>query len=271
MDASPTDGSHRTAVTGLSPGAMEEERHRLRVKLSSFEGPLDLLLHLVRINEIDIYDIPVLEIARQYDEYLELMRDLDLDVAGEFLVMASTLAYIKSRMLLPRPALEEEEDDPRRELAEQLLEHQRFVMAAEDLSARSDIQEALWTRPPERREDLDGEFLLEVSLFDLVHSFRTLMESLAGSASFAVNPDGISVPERMAQILEMLEGRELVDFDALFPGTAVKREQIVTFLALLELLRLQLVQAWQRGLFGAIRLSRVSGVPSSPFLYEEQP
>ncbi len=257
------------SVSGLPPTEMVEARHSLRVELSAFQGPLDLLLHLVRINEVDIHDIPVIEIARQYDEYLDNMRDMDLDIVGEFLVMAATLAYIKSRMLLPRPEGEEgEEEDPRADLAERLLEHQRFLIAAEELAARSDVQDSVWGRPPQRME-MDGEILLEVSLHDLVRSFRGLLESLRVGSGLDITPAGLSVPERMGQILDLVDGRDLVDFDTLFPETDPKRDRIVTFLALLELLRLQMVTAWQSKTFGEIRLSRAAARPGGPRPAEE--
>ena len=257
------------SVSGLPPTEMVEARHRLRVELSAFQGPLDLLLDLVRINEVDIHDIPVIEIARQYDEYLNTMRDLDLDIVGEFLVMAATLAYIKSRMLLPRPEGEEgEEEDPRADLAERLLEHQRFLIAAEELAARSDVQDSVWGRPPQR-VDMDGEILLEVSLHDLVRSFRGLLESIGASSGMDIAPGGISVPERMGQILDLVDSRDLVGFDTLFPETDPKRDRIVTFLALLELLRLQMVTAWQSKTFGEIRLSRAAARPGGPRPAEE--
>ena len=257
------------SVSGLPPTEMVEARHGLRVELSAFQGPLDLLLHLVRINEVDIHDIPVIEIAQQYDEYLNSMRDLDLDIAGEVLVMAATLAYIKSRMLLPRPEGEEgEEEDPRTDLAERLLEHQRFLIAAEELAARSDVQESVWGRPPQRL-DMDGEILLEVSLHDLVRSLRGLLKSIGAGSGMDISPAGISVPERMGQILDLVDGRDLVDFDTLFPGMDPKRDRIVTFLALLELLRLQMVSAWQSKTFGEIRLSRAAARPGGPRPAEE--
>jgi segregation and condensation protein A len=264
-----SDNASVPSVSGLPPTEMDEARHRLRVELSAFQGPLDLLLHLVRINEVDINDIPVAEIARQYDDYLNSMRDMDLDIAGEFLVMAATLAYIKSRMLLPRPEGEEdEEDDPRSELADRLLEHQRFLIAAEELAARSDVQDSVWGRPAQR-VDMDGEVMLEVSLNDLVRSFRGLLESIGGGGSMDITPEGISVHERMAQVLDLVDNRDLVDFETLFPSTDPKRDRIVTFLALLELLRLQMVTAWQSKTFGEIRLSRAAARPGGPRPAEE--
>jgi segregation and condensation protein A len=257
-------GATAPSVSGLPPTEMDQARHRLRVQLESFQGPLDLLLHLVRINEVDIQDIPVVEIAQQYNAYLDTMRELDLDIAGEFLVMAATLAYIKSRMLLPRPQGEDgEEEDPRADLAERLLEHQRFLIAAEELSARSDVQDSVWSRPAQR-VDMDGEILLEVSVHDLVRSFRGLLESIGVRSGMEIEPEGLSVNDRMGQILDLVDSKDLVAFEVLFPEVAAKRDRIVTFLALLELLRLQMVSIWQSQTFGAIRLSRAAARPGGP-------
>ena len=253
-----TPGDRKSGVdhgwVGLSDA--EAERQRLRVKLSAFEGPLDLLLHLVRVNELDITEIPVVEIARQYDDHLEMMRDLDLDVAGEFLVMAATLAYLKSRTLLPQPVTEEPEEDARGELTRQLLEHERFLLAAESLGARGDVQWSLWTRPAGQHADLDGEVALDASLVDLVRTFRSLLESVGDGAGMNLGPDGISVEERMGQILSALDATGMVGFESLFPRGAAKLDQIVTFLALLELLRLQQIAAWQGKRFAGIRITR---------------
>jgi segregation and condensation protein A len=183
--------------------------------------------------------------------------------------MAATLAYIKSRMLLPRPEGEDgEEEDPRSDLAQRLIDHQRFLIAAEELAARSDVQDSVWSRPAQR-VDMDGEILLEVSLHDLVRSFRGLLESIGVGSGLDIAPAGLSVNERMAQILDLVDSRDLVDFDTLFPETDPKRDGIVTFLALLELLRLQMVTAWQSKTFGEIRLSRATARPGGPRPAEE--
>jgi len=234
---SPDTESKAAAGPSIGPAALEAERHRLQVKVTKFEGPLDLLL---------------------YDEYLEVMRQLDLNIAGEFLVMAATLAYIKSRSLLPRTPSEEGEDaeDPRRALAESLLEHQRFLLAAESLGARGDVQEAYWTRPPSPREDLGGEVTMEATLFDLVRSFRSLLESVGASKRIDLSPDGISVEARMAQVLDELDRDKMVDFQSLFPAGSRKLDLIITFLALLELIRLQMIAAWQGRRFAGIRITR---------------
>jgi segregation and condensation protein A len=167
-------------------------------------------------------------------------------------------------MLLPRPQGEEgEEEDPRADLAQRLLDHERFLLAAEELSARSDLQDSVWSRPAQRL-DLDGEILLEVSVHDLVRTFRGLLESLGMRGGMEIQPEGISVNERMGQLLDLMDKRDLVEFKVLFPETASKSDGIVTFLALLELLRLQMVSIWQGQTFGAIRVSRSAARPGGP-------
>lgn len=247
----------------LGPGSLDAERHRLQVHVPAFHGPLDLLLHLVRINEVEIKDIPVLEIARQYDAYLETMRQLDLTIAGEFLVMAATLAHIKSRMLLPRrPSEEAEDDDPRQDLVRQLLEHQRFQLAAESLAARADRQESVWTRPAQPPPELHGEVMLEATLYDLLRAFQGVVESLGGAARLDLRPEGVSVNQRMSEILERLDLDRSVELSRLLPAASERRDWIVTFLAILELLRLQMIAAWQVNRFGEIRLAKAAPLPA---------
>jgi segregation and condensation protein A len=249
--------------TELGPGSLEAERHRLQVRVPAFQGPLDLLLHLVRINEVEIKDLPVLEIARQYDAYLETMRQLDLTIAGEFLVMAATLAHIKSRMLLPRrPSEEVEDEDPRQDLVRQLLEHQRFQLAAESLAARADRQDSVWTRPPHPPPEMNGEVLVEASLYDLLRAFQGVVESLGGSGRLDLRPEGVSVNQRMSEILERLDLDGSTDLSRFLPAGSERRDWIVTFLAILELLRLQLIGAWQVRRFGEIRLAKAAPLPA---------
>lgn len=256
----PPGAEENTFGFHLGPGDVQAERQRMRVELTAFQGPLDLLLHLVRVNEIDIYDIPVVEIARQYDEHLERMRQLDLNIAGEFLVLAATLAYIKSRMLLPRNPSEDGDgpEDPRRPLTEMLLEHQRFLMAAESLSARADVQATLWTRPDLPREDPDDEMTLEVSLVDLVRVFRGLLEQVGAGGGLDLEAGGVSVERRMDELLERLDADRMLPLVDLFPDGSRKQNLITTFLAVLELLRLRMITLWQSRQFGEIRVCRAN-------------
>jgi segregation and condensation protein A len=222
------------------------------VKLDVFEGPLDLLLHLIRENEVDVHDIPIAAIAAQYVEYLALMRELNLDVAGEYLLMAATLAWIKSRMLLPPAPGEEEEEgvDPRLELVARLLEYQRFKEAAEELGRRPllgrDVFEARGAGP-EQASDAERE--VEVGLFQLVSAFReVLRRARAAAAPHAVEHDPVSVIDCLRAVMERLEVARQVAFAALFEGAegpASRPRLVATFLALLELARLAAIRLYQ--------------------------
>lgn len=234
-----------------------------RLVLESFEGPLDLLLHLIRINEISITDIPIVEVCRQYDAYLTLMGDLNLHVAGEYLVMAATLTHIKSRMLLPaEPVLPgEEAEDPRADLVRQLLEYQRVRAVAAMLRDRDEAQEDVFLRGNAGEDPLAeyrDERLLEVSLFDLLSAFRRLVESLGSTIPLHVQRDEISVAEKIAWILDRLDGEGTLEFQRLVAGLPSRPERIAAFLAVLELLRLRLLAASQRRAAGEILLRRVS-------------
>ncbi len=234
------------------------------VKLDVFEGPLDLLLHLIRENEVDVHDIPVTAIAAQYLEYLAVMRELNLDVAGEYLLMAATLAWIKSRLLLP-PAegeLEDEGADPRLALVARLLEYQRYREAAEALGQRPllgrDVFEASGAGPEPRPE---SERELDVDLWKLVQAFRDVLRRARPEPSpHAVETERVTVLDCMRAVMDRLAEREVLAFDELFlapEGTAPSRARLVaTFLALLELARLAALRLYQ---------SRAeSGVPCGP-------
>ena len=224
----------------------------LVVELDRFQGPLDLLLHLIRLNEVDVTDIPITRIAAQYPEYLELLRELDLDVAGEYLLMAATLAWIKSRMLLPPDGLVEEDGvDPRAELVARLLEYQRFKEAAEQLGDRPlqgrDVFRAVVPGPEAPPE---GERELEVSLFDLVEAYRRALRAAPQSgAPHSVEVETVTVRERMLAVMEALGIGGSLDLDALVgrPGDQAPSRAIVvaTFLAVLELCRIAAIQVYQ--------------------------
>jgi len=238
-----------------SSTALEQSAYRF--VLPTFEGPLDLLLHLIRINEVDIKDIPVVEIARQYDVMIDLMRELNLEIAGEFLVMAATLVYIKSKMLLPADRERIElglEADPRQDLARALLQHARMREAADSLGERARLAGLVFRRPagPETEE----EGLLEVSLYDLVGAFRRVLEQAGRQAVQTLRRLQLSLAERIRQILDRLESGETIPFATLFPPAAGREERIVTFLAVLELVRLGSVSAWQARAFDEIHLQR---------------
>jgi len=236
-----------------------------RIELPLFEGPLDLLLYLIRREKIDIQDIPIAPITRQYMEYLDLMRELNLDVAGEFLVMAATLVHIKSKMLVPIEPTEAEGDeesvDPREELVRRLLEFQRYKAAAGILHQQAQIRAAQWTRPDTvlPRFDDAGEEMLEAGLYDLIAAFKELLERRKVLVAHEVEDEGPPVEQRMQELLAMIREGESLEFLELFATLETKAEMIVTFLALLELIRLKRVRVYQRGMFGPIRVFRPVG------------
>jgi segregation and condensation protein A len=236
-----------------------------KIQLREFEGPLDLLLYLIRKNQIDIYDIPIAPITRQYMEYLDLMREMNLDVAGDFMVMAATLIHIKSKMLVPSSPAEAETDeeavDPREELVQRLLEFQRYKEAAGVLYQQSEIRAATWTRPDTAIPHFDdaGEEMIEAGLFDLIAAFRELLERRKTLLAYETQRERKSVEERMQEVLGLLQEGASIDFLELFQAQETKAAMILTFLALLELIRLKAVKVYQRGVFGPIRVFRPVG------------
>jgi len=232
-----------------------------KVTLDIFEGPLDLLLYLIKKNEVDIYAIPIAVITDQYLEYLDLMKALNLDVVGEFLVMASTLTAIKSRMLLPPSEDEEEGDegiDPRAELMEHLLEYQRYKEAAHQLKDRELLEKDIFTRIQSEEQSLQVDkdtAVIEVNLFDLVDALRKVIErkDLAGDF-MEVTVEKISVKDKMVAILEKLKENQQITFQSLFDEVTTKYEIIVAFLSILELMRLRAVKVFQVHPYGEIRV-----------------
>ena len=246
-----------------------------QVRIENFEGPLDLLLHLIKKNEINIYDIPVAMIAQQYLAYLEAMEELNLNVAGDFLVMAATLLQIKSKMLLPvDETVDDDEDgpDPREELVRRLLEYKAYKEAARQL----DDQEKMWREIFWREQALSvGEKVEEdlpldnVSLFDLVDALKDVLERNPASRLLEIVPDNLTVRERMNLILETLEGKDSVSFAALFEGSSHRMVVVVTFLALLELMRLRVARVFQAETFGPILVSRMFSLVPDPAEIED--
>lgn len=240
------------------------------IKLQMFEGPLDLLLHLIRSNELDVTDLPIAEIAQQYSEYVSLMHELDLDTAGEYLLMAATLAWIKSRMLLPPSGEgEESELDPRAELVARLLDYQRFKEVAEQLGDRTlEGRDVFAARAQEAEPPPDEERPLAVSLVALLEAFRRVLAKSGGSGRHEVTSEAVSVGERMRVVMDALGRFESVEFERIFELEArlpVTRPLLIaTFLAVLELVRLAAVRVYQ-GLDeagvpeGTIRLRRAEG------------
>jgi segregation and condensation protein A len=231
------------------------------VKLENFEGPLDLLLHLIKKNELEIHDINISIITKQYLDAIQLMQELNLDVAGEFLVMAATLIHIKSKMLLPRPetasAVEGEEDDPRDALVRRLLEHQKFKAAAGLLHEKEQLRSAQWQRPDEVVAHIAGDEYepeLEVDLFSLLTAFQAVVDRAKLRPKVLLPPEQIPVEVRIDQLLARLSETDAMGFEDLFADVNDRGGLIVTFLALLEMIRLKLVRVFQSGTFGPIRV-----------------
>jgi segregation and condensation protein A len=243
-----------------------------KVKLESFEGPLDLLIHLIRKNEVNIYDIPIKLITEQYLGYIELMQELNLDVAGEFLVMAATLIHLKSRTLLPRPDPAQEdggpEEDPREALVRRLLEHQKYKAAAELLHERETLRGAQFMRPDARVADAAGDDYepeLEVDLFSLLAAFRGVLERASRRPLMVLPPEEMSIELRIEQLLSRLSETEACGFEDMFSdGDGSRPFMIVTFLALLEMIRLKLIRVVQAGGFGPIRVYKRARPADAP-------
>ena len=237
-------------------GRAEPGGDAYRVRVGSFEGPLDLLLHLVRINEVDVTNLPMLEITRQYDEYLDLMRTLNLEVAGEYLVMAATLLHIKSRLLLPPdPTTAEDGEDPRNELVRQLVEYQQYKQAAETLQAMDSARALVWTRDGRVPAEFAGEELLAVDLFDLLSAFRSLLGRLDEEVKLHLRRDDVSVADKIGWLTELLETSSSLELHDVFRSLPNRLERIATFLAVLEMIRLRLIVAFQRKRLGEIRIA----------------
>ncbi len=227
------------------------------VQLKIFEGPLDLLLHLIKKNEVSITDIPIATITEQYLATLELMQSLNLDVAGEFLVMAATLIHIKSRMLLPPGEEEDEEEeggDPREELARRLLEYQRFKEAAGELEKREVLKRDVFVRPSEVLEEVEPGGFEGVSLFDLISALRHVLERFPDERIHEITLERITVREKMNFLLDDLHRRVKVIFQSLFETAASRLEVVVTFLAMLELVKIRAIRVLQEEKEGPIAI-----------------
>ena len=230
-----------------------------QVKLEVFEGPLDLLLHLIREHQLNILDIPIATITEEYLRYLALMQELDLDVAGEFLLMAATLIHIKSKMLLPPDEAAEgegqEEGDPRAQLVDRLLEYKKFKEAAQTLGVL-EAEQALLQRRGAPAIELEVEGPLSVSVFELLRAFRDVLLRAEVSAPLEITPEELNVGQRIVILLDRLAAESPIEFTGLFAGSSRRGEIIVTFLALLELLRRRLATARQAEPMGPIMIYR---------------
>ena len=229
-----------------------------QLKLDIFEGPLDLLLHLIKEQKMEIHDIPVAEISRQYLKYMELMTDLNLEVAGEYLVMAAELTRLKSKMLLP--SYREDEDgeegtDPRAELARRLMEYQRYKSAAGDLRQLEYDRQQLFSRGSEIQvEEGEEEVIVDATVFDLFSAFKEVLSQRTFKEDYEITITTLSVSEHISLVLDILNEQESVTFESLFAESHSKQEVIVTFLALLELMRMALIRVQQGSQFETIRV-----------------
>ena len=236
--------------------------HALEVFLEAFEGPLDLLLYLIRRQNLDILDIPVAEISLQYTRYIELMSDMQFELAGEYLVMAATLAEIKSRMLLPRSTEDEtDEEDPRAELVRRLQEYERFRQAAEDLNSLERLERDVLPAGAEVTERRIVTKLPDVTLKEVLIAFKDAIERSDMFAHLHVQREPLSVRERMSAILASLEGEQYTDFSGLYDPTEGRTGVTVIFLAILELLKEALIDVVQNEPYGPIHVRAAQARP----------
>ncbi len=249
----------------------ESQLESINLKLQAFEGPLDLLVHLIKKNKMNVYDIQISVVTKQYLDYLNLMQELNLDLASEFLVMAATLIHIKSKMLLPRPETAtgdpENEEDPRDALVRRLLEHQHFKAAAELLHEKELLRGAQWARPDSRIEEIAGDDYepeIEVDLFSLLSAFKLVLERARERPAVVLPPEEVSIESRIDQLLERLSETEACGFADLFERDATRGDMIVTFLAMLEMIRLKLIRVFQQGGLGAIRVYKRARPTDAP-------
>ena len=249
----------------------ESQLEAITIKVEAFEGPLDLLVHLIKKNQMNVHDIQISVITRQYLEYLDLIQELNLDLASEFLVMAATLIHIKSKMVLPRPETAAgdpvDEEDPRDALVRRLLEHQKFKAAAELLHEKETLRSAQWARPDSRIEEIAGDDYepeIEVDLFSLLSAFKQVLERARERPPVLLPAEQISIELRIEQLLEQLSETEACGFTDLFAKDASRPEMIVTFLALLEMIRLKLIRVFQQGGAGAIRIYKRARPADAP-------
>jgi segregation and condensation protein A len=239
----------------------------LEVFLEAFEGPLDLLLYLIRRQNLDVLDIPIADITRQYMEYIQLMQELDLELAGEYLLMAAMLAEIKSRMLLPRSQDGvQEEDDPRAELVRRLQEYERFKRAAEDIDLLPRLDRDVYQAAAELTNRQVVRLLPEIALQEMLVAFKDVVQRAASFAHLHVQRETLSVRQRMSEVLSMLEGSALTGFANLFRPEEGRLGVCVTFAALLELLREQLIEIVQAEPYAPLHVRRAERAQDMPEL-----
>ena len=229
------------------------------VRVQAFEGPLDLLLHLIKKHEINIYDIPIALITKQYLEYLNMMKQLNLEIVGDYLIIAAELGHIKSRMLLPTPDDddENEEDDPRADLVRRLIEYQRYQEAAERLSRLETLERNVFTRSYDEDAGVNASQSLKVDLWSLIDSLREVFKrrNLNISEGIQFDIETVTLEERIREVTSILIAEKEMKFEHLFRNNASRLELIITFLAILELIRTRMISAYQEYPFGPIKLA----------------
>lgn len=265
-DAATEEGT--AGAPGVSPSPGPDVSDPWLVELARFSGPLELLLHLIKKHEMDIFDIPIALITEKYLNYVQLIQELDLERAGDFLVMAATLAHIKSKMLLPPGDEQEDEEvdesDPREELVRRLLEYQKYKIAAEQLASRPILGRDLFARPPEKvaAPESDEVDIEDVSVFQLIEIFQELLDNARQHAPHQVQLESVSVDDKVFYVLQLLKASQRVTFRSLFRNVYSKPELVATFLAILELARLHAMRIYQTSDKGEIYLSYRSDAPS---------
>ena len=232
---------------------MQPDEYKVSLE-NVFEGPMDLLIHLIKKNEVDIYDIPIAMITEKYLAYLDWIKMLNIDNVGDFLIMASTLAHIKSRTLLPSHG-DDDEEDPRMEIVRPLAEYLRIKSAAEVLASRKLLGDSMFTRTVKTKEYIDDDAeTIQVGLFELIDAFQKLLQRVSKDHTVEMETDEITVKDRMNDIIREIENKGSMAFSELFVQKPEKQFIIVTFLALLELMRLNLIRVAQSTQSGAMRL-----------------
>jgi segregation and condensation protein A len=251
-------------VAGATPEIVAERDDELNIKLGEFAGPMDLLLYLIRQEQVNIYDIPIARITDEYLRYLKLMRELDITVAGEFIVMAATLIEIKSKMLLPRDPLaqEEDEEDPRRELVDRLLEHQKFKSAAQMLWSRATVEQAVYTRAEIETDKNNPE--ISVGVFDLLTVFQKILARKKEEIQLEIERDEITMAEMIERLRGLVAGEKRVNLREFFEQAQSKKELVIAFLSVLELVRLAEIALKQKTTFGDIFARRRKTEKSAP-------
>jgi len=269
--AEPVSVSLSPAVIGVTIKEIigaEDQRPTYQITIPSFDGPMDLLLHLIKEHELDIYDIPISKITKEYLAYLEIMKSLNLEIAGDFLVMAATLMQIKSRMLLPvDPTPDQPEEDPRLELMRRLVEYKKFRDAADQLLDLEKLRNHILSRKvsSEMKEVGEEEHLEEVTLFGLLAAFKDVLIHTQEDVTAELLRPEITVSQKINDLMDMLQAQQKVIFRPLLASCPTKIEKIIALLALLELIRLKLVKVFQDTIFGEIEVHLLQNeTPETP-------